>query len=91
MVRIVKRRVWHRMKDARNVPKEGGYGGGGANQKLKKGIPSAAGTRPLPNIDPLVYVGGAWRSCPAFALLGPDPAFTPLKCMHFGEPVLPAS
>ena len=56
-----------RMKDARNIPREGGFGGGGAYQKLKKGVPSAAGTRPLPNIDPLVYVGGAavsqlWRS-----------------------------
>ncbi len=49
----------YRMKDARNVAKEGGYGGGLPYQKLKKGIPSAAGTRPLPNIDPLVYVGGA--------------------------------
>ena len=48
-----------RMKDARNIPREGGFGGGGAYQKLKKGVPSAAGTRPLPNIDPLVYVGGA--------------------------------
>ncbi|KAK9830906.1 hypothetical protein WJX81_003250 [Elliptochloris bilobata] len=47
-----------KMKDARNIPREGGFGGGGPYQKLKKGIPSAAGTRPLPSIDPLVYVGG---------------------------------
>ena len=70
MVRTVKRRVWHRMKDARNVPKEGGYGGGGPSQSLKKGIKNAAGTRPggVLDIDPLVYVGGAWPSCPACAL-----------------------
>ncbi|BDA49353.1 hypothetical protein COCOBI_13-4650 [Coccomyxa sp. Obi] len=44
--------------DARNVPRQGGFGGGGPYQKISKNIPSAAGTKPLANVDPLIYVGG---------------------------------
>ncbi|EIE24918.1 hypothetical protein COCSUDRAFT_62329 [Coccomyxa subellipsoidea C-169] len=46
------------MSNARNVPRKGGFGGGGAYQKISKNIPSAAGTKPWANVDPLLYVGG---------------------------------
>ncbi|CAK0759964.1 hypothetical protein CVIRNUC_002732 [Coccomyxa viridis] len=47
-----------RLKMARDLPREGGFGRGQPYQKPKAGIPSPRGIAPLSGIDPLLYVGG---------------------------------
>ena len=54
----------NRMKDARNIPREGGFGGGGAYQKLKKGVPLRPARGRCPTSTPwsTLAVRQSWQS-----------------------------